>query len=197
MVSTVNSYGPPVTTACSPRISPASAIRTINVLPSREVVESLARPWQRMKIPQGLCPSTRTTACSGKTAARFILSKAAIDSGDRSQKKIAGTQMTGKTAFNTLQAGHGHWRFSISSQIVCAGLESNDGTRLVFEARGWPDRRLRKVTIQHCTPTATSARSILGLKVNACSIRHARGCQALAAALARPPTVGRDWRRGT
>jgi len=49
--------------------------------------------------------------------------------------------------------------------------------------------------MQHCTPTATSTRSILGLKVNACSIRHARGCDALAAALACPPTVGRDWQQ--
>src|ERR1700687_5103102 len=63
-------------------------MRTINVLPSREAVESLARPWQRMKIPQGFCPSTRTTACSGKTAACFTLLKASIESGERSQKKL-------------------------------------------------------------------------------------------------------------
>src|SRR5216684_2216232 len=88
MVSTVNSYGPPVMTACKPRTSPGSAIRTINVLPSREVVESLARPWQRMKIPQGLCPSTRTTACSGKTAACFILLNASSESWERLQKKL-------------------------------------------------------------------------------------------------------------
>src|SRR5208282_1598622 len=88
MVSTVSSYGPPVITACKPRTSPASAMRTINVLPSREVVESLARPWQRMKIPQGLCPSTSTTVCSGKTAACLILSKSSIERGERSQKKL-------------------------------------------------------------------------------------------------------------
>src|SRR6266481_3446487 len=88
MVSTVNSYRPPVTTACKPRISPGSAIRIIKVLPSREVVESLARPWQRIKIPQGRCPSTRTTACSGKTAACFILLNASIESWERLQKKL-------------------------------------------------------------------------------------------------------------
>src|SRR5271155_6853 len=86
MVSAVNSYAPPVITACKPRTSPA--IRIIKVLPSREVVESLARPWQRMKIPQALCPSTRTTACSGNTAACLILLKASIDSRERSQKKL-------------------------------------------------------------------------------------------------------------
>src|SRR5271154_6798838 len=63
-------------------------MRTIRVLPSREVVESLARPWQRTKIPQGFCPSTRTTACSGKTAACLILLKASIESCERSQKKL-------------------------------------------------------------------------------------------------------------
>src|ERR1700693_4973537 len=88
MVSTVKSYRPPVTTACKPRISPGSAIRIIKVLPSREVVESLARPWQRIKIPHGRCPSTRTTACSGKTAACFILLNASIESWERLQKKL-------------------------------------------------------------------------------------------------------------
>src|ERR1700693_5382774 len=88
MVSTVNSYRPPVTTACKPRISPGSASRTINVLPSREVVDNLARPWHSIKIPQGLCPSARTTACSGKTAACFILLNASIESWERSQKKL-------------------------------------------------------------------------------------------------------------
>src|SRR5450631_269034 len=61
-------------------------MRTINVLPSREVVESLARPWQSTKIPQGFCPSTRTTACSGKTAACLILLNASIESWERSRK---------------------------------------------------------------------------------------------------------------
>src|ERR1700674_251224 len=88
MVSTVNSYRPPVITACNPRTSPGSASRTIKVLPSREVVESLARPWHSIKIPQGLCPSARTTACSGKTAACFILLNASIESWERSQKKL-------------------------------------------------------------------------------------------------------------
>src|SRR5260221_1679869 len=88
MVSTVNSYRPPVTTACKPRIPRASAVQTLKVLPSREVVEGLARPWQRIKIPHGLCPSARTTACSGKTAACFIWLNASIDSGERSQKKL-------------------------------------------------------------------------------------------------------------
>src|ERR1039457_7731725 len=87
IVSTVNSYGPPVITACNPRTSPASAIRIISVLPSRDVVESLARPWHRMNIPHGLCPSTSTTACSGKTAACLILLKASIEGRERSQKK--------------------------------------------------------------------------------------------------------------
>ena len=38
--------------------SPASAIRIMSVLPSREVVESFALPWQSMKIPtdSGLPP---------------------------------------------------------------------------------------------------------------------------------------------
>src|SRR3981189_755500 len=88
MVSTVNSYRPPVTTACKPRISPGSAIGIIKVLPSRDVVESLARPWHRIKIPHGRCPSTRTTACSGKTAACFILLNASIESWERLQKKL-------------------------------------------------------------------------------------------------------------
>src|ERR1700704_5606548 len=60
----------------------------IKVLPSRDVVESLARPWQRIKIPHGRCPSTRTTACSGKTAACFILLNASIESWERLQKKL-------------------------------------------------------------------------------------------------------------
>src|SRR4029077_10125965 len=67
---------------------PGSASRTINVLPSREVVDNLARPWHSIKIPQGLCPSARTTACSGKTAACFILLNASIESWERSQKKL-------------------------------------------------------------------------------------------------------------
>jgi len=41
-----------------------------------------------MKIPHGLCPSTRTTACSGKTAACLIRLKASIDSLERLQKKL-------------------------------------------------------------------------------------------------------------
>jgi len=42
-------------------------------------------------------------------------------------EKIAGMQMTIKTAFNAAQAGHAHWRSCISPQKhVCAGLASND-----------------------------------------------------------------------
>jgi len=42
-------------------------------------------------------------------------------------EKIAGTQMAIKTAFNTAQAGHAHWRSFISSQKrACVGLASSD-----------------------------------------------------------------------
>jgi hypothetical protein len=40
------------------------------------------------------------------------------------------------------------------------------------------------------------ARSILGLKINACSVHPVSGSQALAGKLASLPVVGRCWQRG-
>ena len=140
MVSTVNSYGPPVTTACKPRISPGSAIRTINVLPSREAVESLARPWQSMKIPQGLCPSTRTTACSGRTAACFILLKAAIESWERLQKKLRERRWQSRQLSTQCKPDIMGAPPSPGSKQARDGSASNDRKQSIFKSRGWLDR---------------------------------------------------------
>src|ERR1700675_1317441 len=177
-----HSYRPPVTTACKPRISPGSAIRTIKVLPSRDVVESLARPWQRIKTPHGLCPSTRTTACSGKTAACFILLNASIDSWERSQKKLLerrwqfrqlSTQFKPDTLIgappsstetrvrqNGIGVGEQCWP-------VSKGLKSSKYSI----SRSRPDRPLRKVMTE-CLHAGRP--SILGPKLNACSKHPAR-----------------------
>src|ERR1700674_4194229 len=92
-------------------------------LASREVAESLVRPWQRIKIPHGLCPSTRTTACSGKTAACFILLNASMDSWERSQKKLRETQMAIKTDFNASSIRtHSLALLHLPQKHLCAGF---------------------------------------------------------------------------
>jgi hypothetical protein len=104
-----------------------SAIRIIKVLPSREAVESLARPWQRMKIPHGLCPSTRTTACSGENRGMFYLVERFDGLLGEIAEETAGTQIAIQTAFNAVQSGHTHWRSSISHKNTFAPvLAGND-----------------------------------------------------------------------
>src|SRR5260370_20795605 len=164
-------------------------MRMIKVLPSREVVESLARPWQRIKIPQGRCPSTRTTACSGKTAACFILLNASIESWERSQKKLRerrwhlrqlSTQFKPDTLIGAPPSSaktrlRRFWRETIDQQQI-------------FKSRISSDRPLRQMMTEGLH---AGCRSISGLKVNACSIRHARSGPRLAAGLAMLPSVGR------
>src|SRR5258708_20439093 len=144
MVSTVNSYRPPVTTACKPRISPGSAMRTIKVLPSREVVESLARPWQRIKIPHGLCPSARTTPCSGKTAPCFISLNASIDSGERSQKKLRERRWQVRqlsTQFKPdVLIGAPPSPTDMCARLAEPCQQAMIDKRQLFESRSWPDR---------------------------------------------------------
>jgi hypothetical protein len=143
-------------------------MRTISVLPSFEVVESLARPWQRMKTPQAACPSTRTTACSGKTAACFIWSKARSVRGARSQKKLR------------------EWRWQLiqlSTQLkpevlIGAPLDlfaqtrerpgwaSNDLRATIFEI-SWLDRPMRTVIAKRLH---AGNRSISGEKLSAFSV---------------------------
>src|SRR6202521_5656831 len=175
MVSTVNSYRPPVITACNPRTSPGSASRTIKVLPSREVVESLARPWHSIKIPQGLCPSARTTACSGKTAACFIRLNASIESWERSQKKLRerrwqlrqlSTQFKPDTLIGappspTKTRLRRFWRETIDQPQI-------------FKSRISSGCPLRKMMTEGLHP---ACRSILGLKLNACGIHPLRSGQ--------------------
>lgn len=80
VVSAVNSYGLPITTASKPRSSPARAIRRMMAFPPPDVAESLACPWQSMKTPRGLCPSTKMTARDGLTVACFNRLKTSSDS---------------------------------------------------------------------------------------------------------------------
>lgn len=55
----------PVTVAGNPRTSPGSAILTISVFSSAEVVESFTRPQHRMNTPRVACPSTKSVAPLG------------------------------------------------------------------------------------------------------------------------------------
>jgi hypothetical protein len=122
MVSTVNSYRPPVTTACKPRISPSSAIRIRKVLPSRELAESLACPWQRIKIPHGLCPSTRTTACSGKP--RHVLSCGTLQwTPGRDRRKHCGNADGNSDSFQRSSIRtHSLALLHLPQKHVCAGF---------------------------------------------------------------------------
>ena len=141
-----------------------------------EVVESLARPWQRMKIPHGLCPSTRTTACSGKTAACFYLVERFDGLRGEIADKTAGTQMAIKTAFTT----------QFNPDTLIGAPPSPTKTRLRRFWRETIDQQQRfKSRISSDCPLRmmmteglhAGCRSILGLKLNACSIHPVRSGQ--------------------
>jgi hypothetical protein len=132
-------------------------------------------PWQRMKIPHGLCASTRTTPCSGKTAACFILLNASMDSWERSQKQLRerrwqlrqlSTQFDPDTLIGappspTKTRLRRFWRETIDQQQI-------------FKSRISSDCPLRQMMTGRF---ARRLRSILGLKLNACSIHPVRSGQ--------------------
>src|ERR1035438_1481847 len=190
-------------TACRPRTSPASAIRTISVLPSREVVESLARPWQRIKIPQGFCPSTRTAACSGKTAGCLIRLKASMDAGERLQKKLRlrrwqSRQLSTQFKPDIIGAPHS------LAETRLRRRGANDSATSMFESSTDQTTPCGGLTSKHCTPAATFGTAILGRNTNTCSVRRAgdshdltegwQRCRQLGG-LARPGPVRRKTNR--
>src|SRR5438270_6324714 len=89
IVSTVASYAVLETTAVKPSTSPGSATRRIMVLPSADVVESLARPVHKINIPRGGCPSRHSIAPLGYTAVALMDCNASSASLGKLQKSLS------------------------------------------------------------------------------------------------------------
>src|ERR1043165_7092157 len=86
IVSAETSYGLPRMVALAPRASPGSAVFSMRVFPPVDDGGSFPRPPQRMKMPRGISPSTKSSEPLGYTPVNLTDSTAAMDDADMLQK---------------------------------------------------------------------------------------------------------------